>query len=227
MTQITADQPLSAQNDPEMIEAGRRLFAGPVTFLLSAPRVEFLPEAICPEIAFAGRSNVGKSSLINAITNRNGLARTSTTPGRTQELNFFDVGDPAGPALRLVDMPGYGYAEAPKPVVEAWQRQIRTYLRGRPVLKRVFVLIDSRHGVKDADLPIMKLLDESAVSYQIILTKLDKLNKLEADKAVAAVEAVARKHTACHPELLTSSSAKGWGVDGIRAVIASLALSSF
>ena len=227
MTNTSANEPLSAQHDPEMIEAGRRLFAGPINFLLSAPKVEFLPEAICPEIAFAGRSNVGKSSLINAITNRNGLARTSNTPGRTQELNFFDIGDPAGPTLRLVDMPGYGYAEAPRQVVEAWQRQIRTYLRGRPVLKRVFVLIDSRHGVKDADLPIMKLLDESAVSYQLILTKLDKLNKHEAEKAVAAVEAVARKHTACHPELLTSSSAKGYGIDEIRAVIASLALSDF
>lgn len=227
MTETTENGPLSAQNDPKMIEAGRRLFTGPVTFLLSAPKVEFLPEAICPEIAFAGRSNVGKSSLINAVTNRNGLARTSNTPGRTQELNFFDVGDPAGPALRLVDMPGYGYAEAPKPVVEAWQRQIRTYLRGRPVLKRVFVLIDSRHGVKDADLPIMKLLDESAVSYQLILTKLDKLNKHEAEKAIASVEAVARKHTACHPELLATSSAKGYGIDEVRAVIASLALSAF
>ncbi|MGK2285297.1 ribosome biogenesis GTP-binding protein YihA/YsxC [Pedomonas sp. V897] len=225
MTETTADMPLSAQNDPEMIEAGRRLFAGPVTFLLSAPKVEFLPEAICPEIAFAGRSNVGKSSLINAVTNRNGLARTSTTPGRTQELNFFDVGDPAGPQLRLVDMPGYGYAEAPRPVVESWQRQIRTYLRGRTVLKRVFVLIDARHGVKDADLPIMKLLDESAVSYQLVLTKLDKLNKNEAEKAIAAVETVARKHTACHPELLATSSAKGWGIEGVRAVIASLAQS--
>lgn len=227
MTETTADQPLSAQNDPEMIEAGRRLFAGPVTFLLSAPKVEFLPEAICPEIAFAGRSNVGKSSLINAVTNRNGLARTSNTPGRTQELNFFDVGDPAGPQLRLVDMPGYGYAEAPKPVVEAWQRQIRTYLRGRPVLKRVFVLIDSRHGVKAVDEPIMKLLDEAAVSYQIILTKLDKLNQYEAQKAIESVAAVARKHTACHPELLGTSSAKGRGIDEVRAVIASLALSAF
>lgn len=220
----TPTEPLSAQHDPEMIEAGRRLFAGPVTFLLSAPKVEFLPDANGPEIAFAGRSNVGKSSLINAVTNRNGLARTSNTPGRTQELNFFDVGDPAAPHLRLVDMPGYGYAEAPKHLVEAWQRLIRTYLRGRPVLKRVFVLIDSRHGVKAADEPIMKLLDETAVSYQLILTKLDKLNEKEAAKAVESVSAAARKHTACHPEILTTSSAKNRGIDGVRAVIASLIL---
>ncbi|MEX6724592.1 ribosome biogenesis GTP-binding protein YihA/YsxC [Sphingosinicellaceae bacterium M-36] len=208
--------------DPALMEAGRRLFAGPITFLKSAPALKFLPDPICAEIAFAGRSNVGKSSLINALTNRNGLARTSNTPGRTQELNFFDVGDPAAPALRLVDMPGYGYAEAPKPVVAAWQNLIRTYLRGRAALKRVFVLIDSRHGIKPPDEPIMTMLDEAAVSYQLVLTKLDKLNAREAAEVLARVRADARRHGACHPEIIVTSSEKGRGIAELRAAIVGL-----
>ena len=208
--------------DPALVEAGRRLFAGPITFLKSAPALKFLPDPVCPEIAFAGRSNVGKSSLINALTNRNGLARTSNTPGRTQELNFFDVGDPAAPALRLVDMPGYGYAEAPKPVVAAWQNLIRTYLRGRAALKRVFVLIDSRHGIKPPDEPIMTMLDEAAVSYQLVLTKLDKLNAREAAEVLARVQADTRRHGACHPEILVTSSEKGRGIAELRAAIVGL-----
>ena len=156
-----------------------RIFSGPVTFLKSAPKLEFLPDPTVPEIAFAGRSNVGKSSLINALVNRNNLARASNTPGRTQELNFFDVGEPA--LFRIVDMPGYGYAKAPIKTVQQWRYLINDYLRGRAVLKRVFVLIDSRHGIKEVDHEIMKMLDAAAISYRIVLTKTDKI------KAYAAI----------------------------------------
>jgi len=157
----------------ELIEAARKLFAGPVAFLKSAPGLQFLPPADVPEVAFAGRSNVGKSSLLNALANRNGLARTSNTPGRTQELNFFDVGDPL--RLRLVDMPGYGFAEAPKDIVRKWRHLVNDYLRGRQVLKRALVLIDSRHGIKPVDLEVMEMLDKAAVSYRLVLTKSDKI----------------------------------------------------
>ncbi|MEY4620648.1 MAG: hypothetical protein RIS65_1820, partial [Pseudomonadota bacterium] len=154
-----------------------RIFSGPVTFLKSAPKLEFLPDPTVPEIAFAGRSNVGKSSLINALVNRNNLARASNTPGRTQELNFFDVGEPA--LFRIVDMPGYGYAKAPIKTVQQWRYLINDYLRGRAVLKRVFVLIDSRHGIKEVDHEIMKMLDAAAISYRIVLTKTDKIKASE------------------------------------------------
>ncbi len=155
----------------DQIEAARKLFSGPITFLKSAPDLKFLPDADVNEVAFAGRSNVGKSSLINALTNRSALARTSNTPGRTQELNFFDVGEPL--KFRLVDMPGYGFAEAPKDIVKKWRFLVNDYLRGRQVLKRALVLIDSRHGIKDVDTDVMDMLDAAAVSYRIVLTKAD------------------------------------------------------
>ncbi len=155
----------------DLEEAARKLFSGPATFLKSAPELKFLPDATVPEIAFAGRSNVGKSSLLNRLTNRASLARTSNTPGRTQELNFFEIGDPI--RLRLVDMPGYGFARAPKDVAKKWRFLVNDYLRGRQVLKRALVLIDSRHGVKEIDREIMKMLDDAAVSYRLVLTKAD------------------------------------------------------
>jgi len=166
---MTAEQ---IQDDPELAERARKLFAGPVEFLKSAPDLKFLPESTVPEIAFAGRSNVGKSSLLNALIYRKGLARTSNTPGRTQELNFFNLGNPL--RIRLVDMPGYGFAEAPKDLVKRWRRLVNDYLRGRAALKRALVLIDSRHGLKDVDRDVMKMLDDAAVSYHLVLTKADK-----------------------------------------------------
>ncbi|MEM8724808.1 MAG: ribosome biogenesis GTP-binding protein YihA/YsxC, partial [Pseudomonadota bacterium] len=154
-------------------DAASRLFSGRVDFLLSAPQLKFLPDPTVPEIAFCGRSNVGKSSLLNALTGRKAIARASVTPGRTQELNFFEVGDPT--QFRLVDMPGYGFAKAPKPVVEKWKKLVRSYLRGRQVLARNLVLIDSRHGIKDVDRDMMTMLDEAAVGYRVVLTKTDKI----------------------------------------------------
>ena len=192
-------------DEPEdRIEAARKLFAGPVAFLKSAPELKFLPDPVVPEVAFAGRSNVGKSSLLNALTNRNGLARTSNTPGRTQELNFFDVGEP--PTLRLVDMPGYGFAKAPKDMVRKWRYLVNDFLRGRPVLKRALVLVDSRHGLKDVDREVMKMLDEAAISYHLVLTKADKIKASELETVTAETAAEARKHTASHPDLIVTSS---------------------
>ena len=207
----------TGEDRAELIEAARKMFAGPVAFLKSAPGLEFLPPADVPEVAFAGRSNVGKSSLLNALTNRNGLARTSNTPGRTQELNFFDVGEPL--RLRLVDMPGYGFAEAPKDVVRKWRFLVNDFLRGRPTLKRALVLIDSRHGVKDVDREVMEMLDKAAVSYRLILTKADKIkaSALEAVKADTAAEA--RKHGAAHPDIIATSSEKGGGIPELRAAV--------
>jgi GTP-binding protein len=201
----------------ELAERARKLFAGPVEFLKSAPSLQFLPDPDFPEIAFAGRSNVGKSSLLNALTNRNGLARTSNTPGRTQELNFFDVGRPT--QLRLVDMPGYGFAEAPKPLVKRWRFLVNDYLRGRAVLKRAVVLIDSRHGLKPVDREVMAMLDEAAVSYQLVLTKADKVkpSALKTILAETATEAV--KHPAAHPELIATSSETGAGIAELRTMI--------
>lgn len=194
-----------------------RIFSGPVTFLKSAPKLEFLPEPTVPEIAFAGRSNVGKSSLINALVNRNNLARASNTPGRTQELNFFDVGDPA--LFRIVDMPGYGYAKAPVKTVQQWRYLINDYLRGRVVLKRVFVLIDSRHGIKDVDHDIMGMLDAAAISYRIVLTKTDKIKASESAAIEADTMAKLRKHVAAYPDLSVTSAEKKGGIEDLRRAV--------
>ena len=201
----------------ERAERARKAFAGPIAFLKSAPALKHLPDAAVPEVAFAGRSNVGKSSLINALTNRNGLARTSVTPGRTQELNFFDVGAPL--IFRLVDMPGYGFAKAPKDIVKQWRFLINDYLRGRAALKRTLVLIDSRHGIKDVDRDVLAMLDEAAVSYRIVLTKADKVKASELEAVFAATLAEARKHPAAHPEVIVTSSDKGLGIAELRTAV--------
>ncbi len=209
-------------DEADLEESARKLFSGPVSFLKSAPELKFLPDPVAPEIAFAGRSNVGKSSLLNRLTNRNGLARTSNTPGRTQELNFFDVGEPL--RLRLVDMPGYGFARAPRDVAKKWRFLVNDYLRGRQVLKRALVLIDSRHGVKEIDREIMRMLDDAAVSYRLVLTKADKIKAIELEAVQAATEAEARKRPAAHPEVIATSSEKGLGMDRLRAAVLEAAL---
>jgi len=206
----------------DLEEAARKLFSGPVSFLLSAPELKFLPTPTVPEIAFAGRSNVGKSSLLNRLANRTSLARTSNTPGRTQELNFFEVGEPM--KLRLVDMPGYGFAKAPKEVARKWRFLVNDYLRGRQVLKRTLVLVDSRHGLKDVDHEVMKMLDDAAVSYRIVLTKADKIKASELAEVTARTELEARKHPAAHPEIIVSSAEKGLGMDRLRAAVLEAAL---
>ena len=201
----------------ELDERARKLFSGPVSFLKSAPQLKFLPEPDLPEIAFAGRSNVGKSSLLNKLTNRAGLARTSNTPGRTQELNIFEVGEPA--RLRLVDMPGYGFAKAPKDVARKWRFLINDYLRGRVVLKRTLLLIDSRHGLKDLDREVMKMLDDAAVSYRLVLTKADKIKATALEEVEAQTSDEARKHPAAHPEIIATSSETGLGMDRLRSAV--------
>lgn len=203
--------------DLTLEERARKLFAGPITFLKSAPELKFLPNPEVPEVAFAGRSNVGKSSLLNALTNRKGLARTSNTPGRTQELNFFDVGTP--PQIRLVDMPGYGFAEAPKDLVKRWRFLVNDYLRGRQILKRAMVLVDSRHGLKDVDREMMKMLDDAAVSYHLVLTKADKVKPTELAGTLEATAAEAGKHPAAHPTIFTTSSETGSGIAELRAAV--------
>jgi len=214
--------PETSGDELALEEAARKLFSGPATFLKSAPELKFLPDATVPEIAFAGRSNVGKSSLLNRLTNRSGLARTSNTPGRTQELNFFEIGDPI--RLRLVDMPGYGFAKAPKEVARKWRFLVNDYLRGRQVLKRALVLIDSRHGVKEIDREIMKMLDDAAVSYRLILTKADKIKASDLAAVQAETEAEARRRPAAHPEVIATSSEGGLGMDRLRAAVLEAAL---
>ncbi len=198
------------------IEAGRLLFARPFKFVKGCVRIADLPPTDRTEVAFAGRSNVGKSSLINALTGTKDLARTSNTPGRTQELNIFEA---ESTPLRIVDMPGYGFAQAPKPKVEAWTKLIHTYLTGRPNLRRVYILVDARHGPKANDLTVMNQLDTSAVSYQVVLTKADKLLPAALEAIIAATKQAIAKRPAAHPEIVVTSSEKRTGLDVLRAEI--------
>ena len=213
---------MSDPSDAELIEAGRKIFAGDWKFVWASPSIETLPPMKGVEVAFAGRSNVGKSSLINGLTGRNALARTSHTPGRTQELIFFEGPTPADgkdAGLRLVDMPGYGYASAPKTKVASWTGLIHKFLQGRANLARVYVLIDSRHGLKDVDNDILKTLDKSAMSYQIVLTKADQVKKADLQATVEATLASLAKHPAAFPEILTTSSRTGEGMPELRAAM--------
>ena len=213
---------MTSAADEELSERARKLFAGPIEFLKSAPDLEFLPDPKAPEVAFAGRSNVGKSSLLNALANRNGLARTSNTPGRTQELNFFEVGSPV--QLRLVDMPGYGFAEAPKDLARRWRLLVNDYLRGRSVLKRTLVLVDSRHGLKPPDREMMDMLDSAAVSYQLVLTKSDKVKPTALGPLFESIAAEAAKRPAAHPRIFTTSSETGSGIAELRTEIVAAAM---
>lgn len=203
--------------EPDAIEKGRLLFAGETTFLKGVVAMDGLPPADRLEVCFAGRSNVGKSSLINALTGRKGLARASNTPGRTQEINFFTAGD-----LYVVDLPGYGFANAPVAVVAKWQALLKQYLQGRPTLRRVFVLIDARHGAKAVDEEIMTLLDRAAVTFQVVMTKTDKVKGEALDASLAATRAALAKHPAAYPELVLTSSDKGEGIETLRAIIAGI-----
>ncbi|MEL6234503.1 MAG: ribosome biogenesis GTP-binding protein YihA/YsxC [Pseudomonadota bacterium] len=206
---------LAPNADPEAAEAGRKLFAGPCDFVKTVVALDAVPPGDRPEICFAGRSNVGKSSLINALTGRKGLARASNTPGRTQALNYFDLGG----RLFLVDLPGYGFAEAPLPVVQAWQALLKGYLAGRPSLRRAYLLIDSRHGAKAVDHEIMTLLDSAAVSFQVVLTKTDKLKPGGIARVADQVAADLARHPAAYPEMIATSSEKGVGIADLRAAI--------
>ena len=199
-------------------ELGRLLFAGQVDFVKGVVAMAGLPAPDRLEVCFAGRSNVGKSSLINALTNRKNLARASNTPGRTQEINFFALGE----TRYLVDLPGYGYAEAPLAIVAKWQALLKSYLAGRANLRRVFVLVDSRHGIKDVDEEILKLMDRSAVAFQVVLTKVDKISLVEKAAVIEQVKGALAKHVAAYPEIIVTSSEKGEGIETLRAVIATM-----
>ena len=213
LTFTLADEP-----DDMDRETGRLLFAGPVEFLKGVVAMAGLPPGDRLEVCFAGRSNVGKSSLINALTNRKNLARASNTPGRTQEINFFELGD----SRYLVDLPGYGYAEAPVQIVAKWQALLKSYLAGRVNLRRAFVLVDARHGVKDVDEEIMRLLDRSAVTFQVVLTKVDKISASERATVIEQVKGALGKHVAAYPQIIVTSSEKGEGIETLRAVIATM-----
>ncbi|SHL47202.1 GTP-binding protein [Roseovarius litoreus] len=210
--------PLMDDPDPFAAERGRLLFAGPVDFLKGVVAMSGLPPADRIEVCFAGRSNVGKSSLINALTGRKAIARASNTPGRTQEINFFALGE----SHYLVDLPGYGYANAPLDKVAAWQALLKKYLSGRQSLRRAFVLIDTRHGIKSVDEEIMSLLDSSAVTFQCVLTKADKVKDKDREAVLEQVRAKLAKHPAAYPEIIMTSSEKGDGIATLRAVIATL-----
>jgi len=209
---------IAEEPDVDSKERGRKLFAGNTEFLKGVVAMDGLPPPDRLEVCFAGRSNVGKSTLINALTGRKGLARASNTPGRTQEINYFTTLN--GPYL--VDLPGYGYANAPLPVVEKWQRLLKNYLSGRQTLRRAFVLIDARHGVKDVDEEILKLLDRSAVTFQVVMTKLDKVKDKDRTKVMEQVRKAISKHPAAYPELVLTSSEKGEGIPILRSIIADL-----
>lgn len=212
---MTFEQP---EFSAEQIEVARKLFAGKCEFVLGVAKLEQLPLTEWSEIAFAGRSNVGKSSLINAVTGKKGLAKTSNTPGRTQQLNYFNLAD----KIHIVDLPGYGYAEAPESTVRQWQKVIFAYLQGRVNLKRVFVLIDSRHGIKKSDREIMELLDKAAVTYQLVLTKADKISAAALQKVKSDLQTEVGKHAAAYYTVLATSSEKRIGIDILQAEIASL-----
>ena len=209
---------LAPEPEDEAREKGRLLFAGPVDFVKGVVAMSGLPPADRLEVCFAGRSNVGKSSLINALTGRKTLARASNTPGRTQEINYFALGE----TRFLVDLPGYGYAEAPVAIVAKWQALLKQYLAGRQTLRRAFVLIDARHGVKAVDDEILKLLDRSAVTFQAVLTKVDKINRVEREAVIAQVKGALAKHPAAYPEIVVTSSEKGEGIETLRAIIATM-----
>lgn len=215
---MTAAFPLAGTPDEASREAGRLMFAGPVEFLKGVVAMEGLPPPDRAEICFAGRSNVGKSSLINALTGRRNLARASNTPGRTQEINFFTAGD----SHYLVDLPGYGFAEAPVAVVEKWQRLLKSYLAGRQTLRRAFVLIDMRHGIKAVDEEILTLLDRSAVTFQVVMTKADKVKAADRENTLAQVRAALQKHPAAYPEVVLTSAEKSEGIETLRAIIAGI-----
>ncbi|OEJ69249.1 ribosome biogenesis GTP-binding protein YihA/YsxC [Magnetovibrio blakemorei] len=219
----TPDQPAEIQAplddfSPEELEVGRIMFAGECTFMLGAAGLGQIPDTDLPEIAFAGRSNVGKSSLVNALTGRKAVARTSHTPGRTQQVNFFDL----GAKLIIADLPGYGFAKAPKDQVAKWTRLVNAYLKGRQQLRRVLVLIDARHGIKDVDRGIMKMLDGAAVSYQVVLTKTDKITAGQLEQLMAEIRIELAGHVAAHPIIRCTSSAKKIGIEDLRAELARL-----